>query len=110
MRALRISEVSAQPLLRGGDLLASRVFDAWRGLPQVLGHNERVDLVLPPPSPLITCCVILTVVDGAERHRELVAHVERDTFSLSIADVMGVGWGATADEAWLLRDEAKMFF
>jgi hypothetical protein len=90
--------------------LATRIVDAWRGLPQVLRHNKRVDFVLPPPPPLITCGVILAVVYGAERHRELIAHFEGETFRLRIADVMGVGWGATADEAWLLGDETKMLF
>ena len=83
----------------------STVVDACSGLPQFLRHNERVDLTLLPPPSLIARCVIFAVVDGAERNREFVAHLECKPWRLRVADMMGVGWGAAADDAWLLGDK-----
>jgi hypothetical protein len=54
--------------------------------------------------------VIFAVVDGAEGHGKLVAHFKGQTFRLGIADMMGVSWGSSADDTWLLGDKAKVFF
>ena len=43
-------------------------------------------------------------------HGEFVAHFECNPSRLRVADMMGVGWGATADDTWLLGDEAKVIF
>ena len=80
------------------------------GFAQFLRHNERVDLTLLPPPSLIARCVIFAVVDGAERHGEFVAHFECNPSRLRVADMMGVGWGTAADDAWLLGDKAKVLF
>ena len=88
---------------------ASTVVDACSGLPQFLRHDERVDLTLLPPPSLIARCVIFAVVDGAERHGEFVAHFECNPSRLRVADVMRLGWGSSADDTWLLGDEAKVF-
>ena len=85
-----------------------RILDACRGLPQLLRHNKRVDLTLLPPPSLIARCVIFAVVDGAERDGKFVAHFECNPSRLRVADMMGVRWRATADDAWLLGDEAKV--
>ena len=35
---------------------------------------------------------------------------ECETSRLGIANMMSVGWGATADHAWLLCNKAQVFF
>ena len=63
-----------------------------------------------PPPPLIAGRMILTVVDGTKRHGELIAYFEGKASGLRVADMMGMGWGAATDDAWLLRNKAQMFF
>jgi hypothetical protein len=43
-----------------------------------------------PPQPLIGRCMVLLVVDGAQRYREFVADLKPKTPRLCEADVMGV--------------------
>ena len=74
------------------------------------GKGQRIDFALMPPSSLIAGRMIFAVVNGAERHGELIAHFECETSRLGIANMMGVGWGATADHAWLLCNKAQVFF
>ena len=50
--------------------------------PQPFCHGERINFMLLPPQSLITGCVVLLMVNGAERYREFVAHFEA---SLSMA-------------------------
>ena len=57
-------------------------------------------MFLPPP-PLIACRMIFAMVDGAERHGEFVTDLQSKPPRLRIANVMGVGWGAAADQAGL---------
>ena len=70
-------------------------------LPQLLGNRQWIDLALLPPSPLVAGRVIFTVVDGAQGHGEFIAHFEGDSLRLSVANVMRMGGGAAADQAWL---------
>jgi len=45
-------------------------------LPKASGYRERLGIVRPPPSPFIAGCMIFRMVDGTERNRELVTHLE----------------------------------
>ena len=76
--------------------------------PQVRGHSERINLVFLPPLPLIAGCVVLLMVNGAERYGEFVADLEPNTSGLCKADVMGVAWRSPANETRLPRHEAQM--
>ena len=74
----------------------------WPALAPQLGSNRKgIDLAFLPPSPLIAGRVIFTVVDGAKRHGEFIAHFKSQTSRLCIADVMCMGRGSSADNAWL---------
>jgi hypothetical protein len=55
-------------LVRGNSLLTFS--------PQAFGHREGINLVFLPPQPLITGCVVLLMVNDAERHREFVTDLE----------------------------------
>src|SRR5262245_30758716 len=44
--------------------------------PEAAGNCEGIDIALLPPIPLLTGGVDVVMVDGAERHGELVAHLE----------------------------------
>ena len=76
----------------------------------MLGNNQRIDFALMPPSPLIAGRVVFAVVKGAKRHCKLIAHLEGKASGLRIADMMGMGWGAATDDAWLLRNKTQVFF
>lgn len=52
--------------------------------------------------------MVIGVVDGAERHRELVADLQSEPFWLCIANVMSMRWRAAADETWLPPDISQM--
>ena len=47
------------------------------------------------------------MMDTAERHGELIAGLAAERARLQVAQVMRVGWLATADEAWLLGTERR---
>jgi hypothetical protein len=69
--------------------------------PQLLGNRQRIDLTLLPPSSFITCGVIFAVVDCTQRHGEFIAHFERDSLRLSVANMVRLGGGTTTNQAWL---------
>ena len=64
--------------------------------------------MLLPPQPLIAGCVVLLMVNGAERYREFIADLEPKALGLGEADVMGVTRRSPANETGLLGDEAQM--
>ena len=76
--------------------------------PQAGGHSKRIDLVLLPPQAFIAGCVVLLMVDGAERYRKFVADLEPKAPGLGEADVMGVARRSPANETGLLGHEAQM--
>ena len=84
---------------------------AAQGLaPQLRSNGKGINLALLPPSPLITCRMIFTVVDGAQGHGKFITHFECDSLRLSVANVMCVGGGAAADQAWVAGYEAQVLF
>ena len=83
---------------------------AQRLAPQLGSNSERIDFAFLPPPPFIACRVIFAVVDGAQRHGEFVAHFERNTLRLRIANMMRMGWGAAADQAWLAATKRRCSF
>ena len=48
------------------------------------------------------------MMDTAEGHGEFIAGLAPKRPGLQVAQVMRVGWLATANEAWLLGDRAKV--
>jgi hypothetical protein len=48
------------------------------------------------------------MMDTTERHGEFIAGLAAERAGLQVAQVMRVGWLATADQAWSLGDGAKM--
>ena len=66
-------------LFAKGCSLEGFVSDCWQVLafsPQACGHRERVKFVLLPPQPFIAGCVVLLMVDGAQRDREFITDLE----------------------------------
>ena len=76
--------------------------------PELLGNSKRIDLALLPPSSLIAGCVVFAVVDGAKRHGEFVADLQRQPSRLCKTNVMRMRRGAAADQAGLLGDKAQV--
>jgi hypothetical protein len=76
--------------------------------PQASGDCEWIDFVFLPP--LIGGCVVLLMVDGTERDRELITDLKPKASRLCEADVMGMARRSPADETGLLGHEAQMLF
>jgi len=64
--------------------------------------------MLQSPLPFIAGCVVLLMMNGAERYGEFVADFEPNTSRLSKADMMGMAWRSAANDTRLLRHEAQM--
>ena len=64
--------------------------------------------LLLPPQSFIAGCMVLLMVDGAERYGEFVADLEPKASGLGEADVMGVARRSPANETGLLGHEAQM--
>src|SRR5262245_41126983 len=61
-----------------------------------------------PPGAFVASVMRGPVMHAAERHREFIARLAAQRAWLHVAQMMGVGWFAAADEAWLLHDIAKV--
>ena len=66
--------------------------------------------MLLSPQPLIASCVVLLMVNGAERYREFIADLEPKTLGLGEAEVMGVARRSATNETGLLGHIAQMLF
>ena len=51
----------------------------------------------------------LAMMRAAERHGELIAHLQANALVLSEPHVVRIGRGTAANKAWLLGDKAQMF-
>ena len=60
-------------------------------LPKCVGNLKRVNIALLPPLVFLSRGVNAVVVDGTERNRELIAHLQTKPARLRVAHVMGVG-------------------
>src|SRR5262249_35432200 len=74
--------------------------------PQLPGDLDWVNAGRLPPSSLVAGAMDRAMMDTAERHGELIAGLSAERAGLQVAQVMRVGWFATADQAWLLGDRA----
>ena len=78
--------------------------------PELGSDGKRVNLPFLPPSPLITGCVIFTVMDGTKGYCEFIAYFECQTSRLGKTDVMCVGRSSAADDARLAATKRRCFF
>jgi hypothetical protein len=76
--------------------------------PQPSGDLDWIDAGRLPPGSLVAGAMDRAMMDTAEGHGEFVAGLAAERARLQVAKVMRVGWLATADEAWLLGDGAKV--
>ena len=99
-------------LIRGGSLRRAVGLDPpliYAGVfPQLTGDLEWIDAGRLPPSSLVAGAMDRAMMDTAEGHGEFVAGLAAERARLQVAKVMRVGWLATADEARLLGDRAKV--
>ena len=73
-----------------------------------MSRGEGIQVVLLPPSPLVSNRVIFRVVNRAKWNRELVAHLEREAPWLGDADVMRVARRPSTNKTRLLSDKPQM--
>ena len=89
------------------------VFDTalTRGRPQPVSDLQRLDnSVAGPPGPLITGLMQRIVVPVAQRHGELVRHLETERPLLGEANMVRLRGPAAAHEAGLAGNEGEMVF
>ena len=77
-------------------------------LPQFTGDLVWIDAGRPPPRSFVAGAMDRAVMDTAEGHGEFIAGPAAERARLRVAKMMRVGWPATADEARLLGDIAKV--
>src|SRR6516225_1934571 len=80
-----------------------------RPAPEGCRHGERIDSLFSPPGTLIAGPVELTVVQPANRDGEPITDFPSHRSLLRELEVVGVGGGATADEARLGRNKLEVF-
>ena len=74
--------------------------------PQFTGDLVWIDAGHPPPRSLVAGAMDRAVMRAAQRDCEFIAGSAAERARLQVANMMRVGWLATADEAWLLGDRA----
>jgi hypothetical protein len=79
-------------------------------VPERLRNAERIDPGCLPLGLFVADAVHLAVVHAAERDGELITGLASERARLRVAQVMGVGWLAAADQARLPGNVAQMFF
>jgi hypothetical protein len=67
-----------------------------------------VDAGVNPPSQLVACTVHLAMMSAAERHGELVAHLEAETAWLREAQMVGIAGLSSTDQAGLFGYKSKV--
>jgi len=77
-------------------------------LPQRARDFQWLNPMASPPRLLVARLMQLIVVDGAERDRELIAHLAAHGPRLSKAQVMGVRRGSPANQTGLLADDLEV--
>jgi hypothetical protein len=75
-----------------------------RLFPEPAGDLDRIHAGLLPPRALVARAMHRTMMPPTEGDRELIADLAAERTRLQVAQVMRVGWLATADQAWLLGD------
>jgi len=73
-----------------------------------MGDLVWIDAGRPPPGSFVAGAMDRAVMDTAEGHGEFIAGSTAERARLQVAKMMRVGWPATADEARLLGDIAKV--
>ena len=79
-----------------------------RSFPKLPGDTEGVNFQLIPPSNFVSGLVQLPVMAPAERHGKFITYLHTECTRLRKAQMMRVTWMASADEARLRRDKAKV--
>ena len=77
-------------------------------VPKSLGNRQWIDTQIIPPVDFLASLMELPMMDTAERNGELVADLEPQRPGLGKAQVMGIGWRAAAQKAWLRCDKSQM--
>ena len=76
--------------------------------PQLAGDLDWIDAGRLPPSSLVAGAMDRAMMDAAERYGEFIAGLAAERARLQVAQVMRVRWLASANQARLLGDRAKM--
>ncbi len=76
--------------------------------PQGARSGAWINAGLFPPCCLIATAMDLAVMPAAERYRKLVAHLTAERAWLSKAQMVWIGWRATANQAGLPNNEPHM--
>jgi len=86
-----------------GPLLQLRAF-----LPELPGYHQWIELPVLPPLPLVSDCVVLMMMDSAQRHGEFVANFEPHSSRLREAHMVRMRGLAPTDRAGLPGNVLQM--
>ena len=81
------------------------LFNATRLRPKLARDRGRVDAGRVPPRLLIAGAMNGAVVDAAERHRELIAHLAAECARLRKAEVVGIAGFSRTNQAGMSSDK-----
>jgi hypothetical protein len=77
--------------------------------PKRAGLDGRIDSGRPPPIGFISTTVHLAMMAPAQWHRELIADLATERWGLRKAQVVGVRWLPSANQAWLFGNRFDVF-
>src|SRR5262245_22915457 len=93
-------EIELSPI-QNGVVAWARVRRGMRFLPETFRDLQGIHPLAFPPCTFIAGLVQLSMMPPAERHGELITHLEADGPRLGKPQVMGIRWLPATDKAWL---------
>jgi hypothetical protein len=84
--------------------------DAPRRDPKHPGCREGINSPSLPPGEFVSGAMVVTVMNSAQRYRELIAHFEPHRAGLGEPQMVGVGGASSADQTGLRGNEFELGF
>ena len=106
----RLSSMNSRPAASKFSCGSGTSSDTLGRNPERPRCSEGIDRPSLPPGDLVSVAMDVTVMNSAQGHGELVAHLQPHRPRLGKSEVVGVGWASSADQTRLRRHEFEMGF